>query len=163
MPTTNKEIAQLFLDMAGLLESKGESGFKARAYRRAARYIDGLTDPLEQMVNDRQDLTQLPGVGDAISKKIAELVNTGKVLSYEKLKSGAPDGVLALMRVPGVGPKTAMFIINELGLNTVQEVKKAIEEGKVAALPGIGDRTFQKLLYHFISVSRGPLYKDLPG
>ena len=82
----NKEIAELFDDMASLLETKGDSIFKIRAYRRAARIIEELPTPLDQAIEDGVDLMSIPGIGKAISNKIKEMVATGKVTTYERLK-----------------------------------------------------------------------------
>ncbi len=83
---SNKEIAELFDGMASLLEMKGDSIFKIRAYRRAARIIEQLPTPLEQAIKDDVDLMSIPGIGKAISNKIKEMVSTGKVATYERLK-----------------------------------------------------------------------------
>ena len=83
---SNKEIAELFDGMASLLETKGDSIFKIRAYRRAARIIEQLPTPLDQTIKDGVDLMSIPGIGKAISNKIKEMVSTGKVATYEKLK-----------------------------------------------------------------------------
>ena len=90
MPTTNEDIAQLFENMATLLEMKRDLVFKIRAYQRAARIIEQLSLSLEQAVKEGKELKSIPGIGDAISKKIEELVNTGKVSAYEKLKAELP-------------------------------------------------------------------------
>ena len=83
---SNKEIAELFDGMASLLEMKGDSIFKIRAYRRAARIIEQLPTPLDQAIEDGVDLINIPGIGKAISNKIKEMVATGKVATYERLK-----------------------------------------------------------------------------
>ena len=87
MALTNSQIAELFESMAALLESKGDLIFKIRAYQQAARTIENLTMSLAQAVDEGQDLKKIPGIGDAISKKIAEYVIIGRVSAYEKLKS----------------------------------------------------------------------------
>ena len=148
MPASNKEIAELFEDMAVLLEMKGDSIFKIRAYQRAARTIGQLPFPVEQAVRDGMDLKSVPGIGDAISSKIQELVATGKIGTYERLKGELPDGVLTLMSVPGVGPKTAMLIAQELGTSTIEGVEKAVFDGHLAELPRMGEKTAQNILRH---------------
>ena len=156
MPTTNVEIATLFDNMASLLEMKGDSIFKIRAYQRAARTIENLSFSLEQAVKDGMDLKSIAGIGDAISKKIEDLVITGKVEAYEKLKAELPDGVLTLMGVPGVGPKTALQIAQESGANSLEEMENAILNGRLDSWPGLGDKTTQNILHHLRSQrSRG--------
>jgi DNA polymerase (family 10) len=152
MPVSNEEIAQLFENMATLLEMKGDTTFKIRAYQRAARTIDQLSFSLEQAVHDQVDLKQVPGIGKAISEKIQELVQTERVAAYDKLLAEFPDGALTLMTIPGVGPKTAALITRELGVSTIEGVEKAIEEGKVAALPRIGKKTADNILRHIRSL-----------
>ena len=148
MPATNEQIAELFENMATLLEMKGDTIFKIRAYQRAARTIGQLPFPLERAVTDGMELKSIPGIGDGISKKIHELVGTGRVGTYERLKAELPDDVLALMNVPGIGPKTAMLIGQELGTTTIEAVEKAALDGRLAALPRMGDKTAQNILRH---------------
>ena len=140
MPVDNEEIVQLFENMATLLEMKGDTVFKIRAYQRAARTIDQLSFPLEQAVQDRADLKKIPGIGKAISEKIQELLQTGQVAAYDKLLEELPDGVLNLMDIPGIGPKTAMLLSQELGVGTVEELEDAIQAGKLASLPRMGQK-----------------------
>ena len=103
----NSQIAELFENIAALLEVKGEKVFTIRAYQRAARTIDRLPSQIDVMVREEQDLKEIPGIGDAISKKIIEYVDTGILKYYENLKSEFPEGMLELITVPGLGPKTA--------------------------------------------------------
>ena len=125
MSASNDEIARLFENMGTLLEIKGDSVFKVRAYQRAARTIDHLSFALSEAVRDDADLKQIPGIGKAINDKIHELFLTGRVSAYEKLLVELPDGVLSLMDVPGIGPKTAMLITQDLGISTIEGVEQA--------------------------------------
>ena len=159
MPVSNEELAELFENMATLLEMKGETIFKIRAYQRAARIIEHLPFRLEQAVHDEMDLKTIPGIGDAISKKVHELINTGRVRAYERLKGELPDGVLMLMNVPGVGPKTAMTIAQELGATTIEAVEKAAMDARLAALPRMGEKTAQNIARHIRSLSHGPRFQ----
>ncbi len=151
MSTTNAQIAEFFENLAVLLEMKGDTVFKIRAYQRAAQTIEQLPLPLEKAVKDDVDLKSIPGIGDAISKKIQELITTGKVGTYERIKGEIPEGALTLMNVPGIGPKTAMLIAKESGATTIEEVEKAIEEGRLASLPRMGKKTVQNILRHIRS------------
>ena len=156
MPVNNEEIAQLFENMAVLLELKGDSIFKIRAYQRAARTIENLSFSLAQAVDDGTDLKTIPGVGKAISDKIRELLSTGKVSTYERLLAELPDGLLNLMTIPGIGPKTAMLFSQELGISTIEEVEAAIHDGRVAALPRMGQKAADAVLRHIQSqLNRG--------
>lgn len=166
MATTNEDISQLFENMATLLEMKGDLIFKIRSYQRAARTIENLSFSLEQAVNDGMKLKTIPGVGDAISNKIQELVTTGKVSTYEKLKNELPEGVLTLMNVPGIGPKTALLISEELGTGSIEEVEKAALDGRLSGLSRLGEKTSQNILRHIRSSrakdQRVPIGQALP-
>ncbi len=148
MPVNNEEAAQLFENMAVLLELQGDSIFKIRAYQRAARTIENLSFPLAQAVDDGVDLKAIPGIGKAISDKVRELHLTGKVAAYERLRAEVPDGVLDLMAIPGVGPKTAALVSKELGVTNVAELEAAIQDGRVAFLPRMGKKAADALLRH---------------
>ena len=126
--------------------------FKIRAYQRAARTIGQLSFPLEQGVRDEVDLKKIPGIGKAISDKIREYLQSGRVSAYDKLLVELPDGVLTLMTIPSIGPKTAMLISQELGVSTIEGVEKAIHEGQLASLPGLGERTAENILRHIHSL-----------
>ena len=167
MRPSNDEIAELFLNLGSFLEMKGESGFKIRAYRRAAETIGQLTFPLSQAVQDGQKLTGIPGIGKAISDKIYELVNTGKVETYERTKLEVPEGALDLLGIPGIGPKTAMLIGTDLGISTVDGVEEAAKDGRLAKLPRMGKRAADGILRHILATrgmgERTPIGQALPA
>ena len=140
MAASNEQIAELFDNMGTLLEMKGDTVFKIRAYQRAARTIAQLSTSLAQAVNNGEDLTKIPGVGKAISEKITEYISTGQVLAYEKLFDELPTGVLALKEIPGGGPKMAMAISQQLGISTVEGGAEAAADGRLAQLPRMGKR-----------------------
>ncbi|MEE8466609.1 MAG: DNA polymerase/3'-5' exonuclease PolX [Dehalococcoidia bacterium] len=166
MAPTNEQIAELFENMGALLEMKGDTIFKIRAYQRAARTIEQLPLPLAQSVENGEDLTKIPGVGKAISEKIAEFIETGQVAAYQKLLNDLPPGVLEIKEIPGIGPKTAMAIGQELGISTVEGVAKAAEDGRLAELPRMGKRAAENVLRHIQAVrsmgSRTPIGQALP-
>ena len=148
MQPTNDEIAELFENLGSLLEMKSDSAFKIRAYRRAAATIYQLTYPLTQAVQDGQKLSGIPGIGKAISDKIHELVTTGQVQTYERAKADVPEGALDLLAIPGIGPKTAVLIGNELGISSVEALEEAAKDGRLAALPRMGKRAADGILRH---------------
>jgi len=164
-PYTNEDIARTFDNLASLLELQGENPFKIRAYQRVVRVIEHLPRPLAQLVAEGEDLRQVPGVGEAISSKIVELLTTGSMKAYEEAKAHFPPGVLTLMDVPGIGPKTAVRIVQELGVSTVEELEQAIVEGNLAALPRMGEKSAENILRHLRSLGakerRIPLGKAL--
>ena len=167
MQPANDEIAQLFENLGALLEMKGDSVFKIRAYRRAAETIRQLTFPLAQAVHDGRKLTGIPGIGKAISDKIHELVTTGKVQTYERTRAELPAGALDLLAIPGIGPKTAMLIGAELGISSVEGVEQAAADGRLAALPRMGQRAADSILRHIRATrsmgGRTPIGDSLPA
>ncbi len=167
MQPTNEEIAELFDNLGLMLEMQGESVFKIRAYQRAARAIEGLPFPLAQAVEEGQKLTGIPGIGKAISEKIQELVATGQVRTYERVKAELPEGVLDLLAIPGIGPKTAVLIGTELGISTVDGVEQAALDGRLATLPRMGKKAADGILRHIrasrsMSTERTPIGQALP-
>ena len=147
----NPYIARVFKDIAGLLEMKGESVFTIRAYQRVARTINHLPTELDQVVREKGDLKEIPGIGQAIADKITELVTTGHLEYYERLKSQFPEGILDLMHVPGVGPKTTERLWKELGLSTVSQLEQSIKDGRLASLPRMGKKSAENILRHIQS------------
>ena len=147
----NAQIAEIFEKIAGLLSLKEESTFTIRAYQRAARTIEHLPTELSQLVKEESDLRQIPGIGEAISAKIRELVTTDRLEYMEGLRAEFPDGILALMDVPGIGPKTALRICNEMGISSVEELEQAIVEGRLSAMPRLGEKTAENILRHIRS------------
>ena len=139
---------------------------KLAHYQRAARTIGQLSFPLEQAVQDGMDLKEIPGIGRAISDKIKEFLQTGKVSTYQRLLSELPDGVLTLMDIPGIGPKTAMLIAKDLGVSTIQGVEQAARDGRVAALPKMGEKAAENILRHLQALGtkdqRTPIGQALP-
>ncbi|MCI0846080.1 MAG: DNA polymerase/3'-5' exonuclease PolX [Chloroflexi bacterium] len=166
MTVSNEAIAELFENMGTLLEMKGDTVFKIRAYQRAARTIGQLSFPLEQAVQDGMDLKKIPGVGRAISDKIKELLQTGQVSAHQRLLSELPEGVLTLMDIPGIGPKTAMLIAKDLGVSTIQGVEQAARDGSMAALPKLGEKAAENILRHIQTLGskdrRTPIGQALP-
>ena len=166
MALTNEQIAELFENMGSLLEMKGDTVFKIRAYQRAARTIEQLSSPLAAAVENGEDLTKIPGVGKAISEKIAEYISTGQVSAYERLVEELPSGVLDLKEIPGVGPKMAMAISQQLGISTVDGVAEAAADGRLATLPRMGRRAAEGILRHINAFKemggRTPIGEALP-
>ena len=166
MAPTNEQIAELFENMGSLLEMKGDTVFKIRAYQRAARTIEQLSSPLATAVENGEDLTKIPGVGKAISEKIAEYISTGQVSAYERLVEELPSGVLDLKEIPGVGPKMAMAISQQLGISTVDGVAEAAADGRLATLPRMGRRAAEGILRHINAFKemgdRTPIGEALP-
>ena len=162
----NSDVAKVFQDIADLLELKGENVFKIRAYQKAARAIDYYPRELEALIDEGEDLRSIPGVGEAIAKKAAELITTGKLGYYEDLKAESPQGITNLLDIPGIGPKTADRLSSELGVSSVDELERAINEGQLAKLSRLGEKTAENILHQIQALRRKdqriPIGKALP-
>ena len=144
----NSQVAEVFRNITGLLEMRGDSGFTIRAYQQAARTIERLPSELEQMVRDGEDLQRIPGIGKAISSKIRELLKNGSLDYFDRLRAEFPEGIVELMHIPGLGPKTTLRVWKELGVTNVSELEKAITDGQLATMPRMGARTAENMLQH---------------
>lgn len=145
MPISNAQIAKVFYRIAELLDIKGENPFKVRAYEKAALVVESLSEPIEKVYREGR-LTEIPGIGKSIAEKIGELIETGKLTYLEELEASIPAGVVELLKIPEVGPKTAWLVYNELGIKSIEELEKAAREGKLRTLPGMGPKTEENIL-----------------
>jgi len=150
----NTAIAKVFSDIADLLELKGENVFKIRAYQKAVRAIEHYPKEIKIMLDEGEDLRNIPGVGEAIAKKTTELVTTGKLGYYENLKAEFPEGITNLLAIPGIGPKTANRLSSELGVSSVDALEQAIHGGRVAKLFRLGDKTANNILQQIQALRR---------
>jgi len=141
----NMEIAWVFYEIADLLEFKGEEFFKIRAYRRAARAIAGLDRPVKELYAGGA-LKEVPGLGKNIIAKIGELLDSGECRLHKELKEEIPASLTEMMSLPGLGPKRARLIYEQLGITTVTELDKAARAGKIRELPGMGAKIEQELV-----------------
>lgn len=145
MPISNAQIAKVFYRIAELLDIKGENPFKVRAYEKAALVVESLSEPIEKVYREGR-LTDIPGIGKSIAEKIGELIETGKLTYLEELEQSIPAGVVELLKVPEVGPKTAWLVYNELGIKSIDELEKAAREGRLRTLPGLGPKTEENII-----------------
>ena len=144
---TNLHIANAFDLIADILDFQGANPFRVRAYRNGSRTIRDYPEPLAAMVEGgKEKLKSIDGIGDDLAAKIITLVTTGSLPMLEELKAQVPDSVLALLRIPGVGPKKAAALHKELGIKTLADLKAACEAGQVAKLKGFGAKTQQVIL-----------------
>jgi len=142
---TKDQIAEVLTNIATLLELKGENPFKSRAYVNAARSLEASTEPLEQIFAP-DATTRLKGIGDKIHDKIVELLQTGRLAYYEELKGSVPAGLVAMLDIPGLGPKKIKALHDKLGVESVELLEQACVAGKVAELDGFGEKTQAKIL-----------------
>ena len=139
MARANDEAAALIQELADLLSITGGEAFKIRSYEKAARVIAGYPDEVATL--DLAGLKKIPGVGDAIAKKVLDFNATGTIRQVEDLRAQIPAGVRALTAIPTLGPKKALLLHTELGISSVAELSEAIEQGRLRDLRGFGEKT----------------------
>jgi DNA polymerase (family 10) len=142
---TNSELARVFNEIGDMLEILGEVVYKSVAYRRVADVIERYPDDVAALYR-RGTPPKLPGAGPAISQKLAELSETGSLAYHEKLRAQVPDGLLEILRIPGVGPRTVKLLHGELGIDSVEALRAAAEEGRLRGIKGLSARTEQNVL-----------------
>ena len=151
----NREVAELLDRLADLLEIEGANPFRVRAYRNAARTVRDLPQSLAALVAEGKDLAELPGIGRDLAQKLVGIVRTGRFPALEEARSRVPAGLAELVELPGVGPKRARALYDELGITTVEELAAALRAGRVHGRHGFGEKTEQRLL-HELERRKGP-------
>jgi len=141
----NLDIARTLTLLADLLEIQGANPFRIRAYRTAVNTVNGLSKSLASMVEAGEDLTELPGIGKNVAAHIIELLETGTINRLEEVEAEYPRSLAELMALEGVGPKKAKKLHEELGVRTVDELEKALDQKKVETLEGFGARSAEKI------------------
>jgi DNA polymerase (family 10) len=141
---TKEEIANVLERIATLLELKNENPFKIRAYTNAARAIETFGGNLSDF-QDEEAVAKIPGIGKSIALKIKELAATGSLKYLQELSAEFPAGIMELFSLPGLGAKKIKALYDRLGINSIEQLQKACEDGRVAELPGFGQTTQQKL------------------
>ncbi|MFZ5518408.1 MAG: DNA polymerase/3'-5' exonuclease PolX [Candidatus Zhuqueibacterota bacterium] len=140
----NSALAEIFEQMADILELQGELGFKVNAYRRAARVIQDLQEDIT-ILWENQKLHELPGIGDAFVRKISEYLATGKMSKFESLKQEVPSELIALLKIQNLGPKTIATAHKSLGVNNLDDLVRVIENGQLAGLPKMGEKKMENI------------------
>jgi len=144
----NLDIAKIFDEIADILEVKGENPFRIRAYRRAARTIETLTQDLK-VIAERggvSELKKIPGVGEGIAKKIVEIAKAGDCNKHRELMQEVPAGLLELLSIPRVGPKTIAKVHEEIGISSIEELEEAAKSHMLEGLPGLGVKVEENIL-----------------
>jgi DNA polymerase (family 10) len=144
MPRPNEEVEQLLQEYSDLISISGGDPFKARAYEKAARSVGGYHGDVSTL--DLKGLGRIPNVGKSIAEKVLEYFRTGTIQAVEELRQLIPDGVRALMGIPGLGPKRAMTLYEELQVTSMEELMDALHDGRLRALKGFGPKTEENLL-----------------
>lgn len=142
----NAEIAAALNEIADILEIEDANPFRVRAYRNAARVVAGLPTEVGAMLARGEDLSELPGIGRDLAQKIADLAKTGTTALLGKLHKETPAAVTELLHLPGLGPRRVRLLHDELGIQTLPQLHRALKDGRVAKLPGFGERLTQRVL-----------------
>jgi len=146
MPAQNTDIAAIFEEIADLLEIQGENPFRIRAYRNAARQVEGMGVALADMLARDDDLTALPGIGTDLAAKIREIVETGNCKTLDKLRKKLPPSIIELLKIPGLGPKRVRALHDQLKVRSVEQLAKAAKSGRIRELEGFGPKTERVVL-----------------
>jgi len=138
-------VAEALKEIGVFLELKGENPFKTRAYVNGARIVEGLTEPLETLIEEER-LGDIKGIGAALVDKITELMKTGELEYYNELKASIPPGLIEMLDITGMGPKKVKAVHEKLGIKTIKQLESACKKGKVAELDGFGKKSEEKIL-----------------
>lgn len=161
----NQEIATVFKNIADILEIKGENPFRIRAYRKASQNVENLAEDIG-LLSKKGELSNLPGIGKDLAAKIKEILETGTLQFYEDLKKDIPPGLVAMLSIPGVGPRTAKIIFETLKVTTIEDLERLARKHKLQGIPGIQAKTEENILKGIGLVKRGkeriPLGTILP-
>jgi DNA polymerase (family 10) len=141
----NYAIARVFTRIADLMEIQGQNAFKIRAYRNAAATMQELTESLEVLA-ERNELENIPGIGEAIAQKTRDILATGTTKLYENLKAEVPETLIGLLDLPGFGPKKIQAAWKELGVRNLDDLERAAAEHRLRTLPGMGEKSEGKVL-----------------
>lgn len=140
----NKEIAIIFSRIADALEIKGETGFKVIAYRKASRILEDLTEDIEDISKEKR-LQEISGIGSGIAKKIEEYLKTGYMKKFDEALSDIPEGLLELLNIQNVGGKTVHLAYKQLGVKSIEDLKRVIDDGSLARLYGLGEKKVENI------------------
>ena len=156
----NKDIAKIFRQIAQILEIKGENHFRIRAYERGAQNIESLSEDIEVFIKEDR-VTTIPGIGKDLEQKIKEMVSEGRLQYLEDLKKDIPKGLLDILAIPGVGPKTAKLLYEKLDIRDVVMLERMAHAGRIRELPGMKQKTEENILRGIEILKRGHDRMDL--
>jgi DNA polymerase (family 10) len=145
MSVTNAEIAERLREIYQLMQLAGENRFRAIAFDRAAQTIESLDEDIGNYI-ENDNLTDIEGIGDSIAEDIKSYADTGKIEVLESLREQIPAGIIKWLDISGLGPKNIAKIHQELGISELDELKEACQDGRVAGLDGLGEKSAQKIL-----------------
>ncbi|MDL1971074.1 MAG: DNA polymerase/3'-5' exonuclease PolX [Candidatus Desulfofervidaceae bacterium] len=148
----NQDVARIFYKIADMLEIKGDNPFRIRAYRRAAQNIENLAEDITKVINQGR---KIPGIGQDLMQKVKEILQTGTLQMYEELKTEISPGLLDLLAIPGVGPRTAQIIYEHYGVKDLDTLERLCLEHKIQQLPGIKAKTEKNILKGIQLIKKG--------
>jgi len=142
--SVNKELARVFDQIADLMEIKGEDPFRINSYRRAARSLKDCPHDVAALAEAGR-LQEIPGVGKGTAERINQYLKTGQIEVHHELLAAVPAGLPALLEIPNLGPKKVALVWKQLGVQNVADLKRVIESGEMAELPGLGETSVKKI------------------
>jgi DNA polymerase (family 10) len=141
MPVHNAEIEHIFDTLADLLEIEGANAFRVRAYRNAARVVGSQSQSMADMLANGKDLTRLPGIGEDLAGKIKTIVETGRLPLLEEVEERTPEALSYLTKISGLGPKRVKTLYQELKIDSLEDLERAVDAGRIHKLEGFGEKT----------------------
>jgi len=147
MTANNLNIADIFEQIADILDIQGGNFFRVRAYRQGARQLRGMPVDIAQYVENGQDLSKLPTIGHNLAAKIIEILETGHCATLTRLQKQSPSGLVELLHIPGLGPKRVHALYHELGVHTPEQALRAAKDGRISSLAGMGEKTQANIIY----------------
>jgi len=143
----NKKIAEIFREIADILEINGENVFRIRSYRRGAQIVEAFSHSMKDLVkNDKEKLREIKGIGKDLSQKIVEIVETGECFFHQDLLKSFKPSLLKMLRIRGLGPKKVRLLMLNLGIDSIEKLKVAAEKGEIRDLAGMGEKSESEIL-----------------
>src|SRR4051812_44258789 len=140
----NQQLSDLFKNFSRLMELKGENLFKVIAFQKVSRILNDMTFDIRQAY-ENNTLAEIEGIGESSRRIIAEFISTGRSAEYDDLSSGVPGGLMEMLDIPGLGPKTVALFWKQKGIITLDQLVKALADGSLAGLKGIGEKKLQQI------------------
>lgn len=151
----NQKIAEIFQEIGDILEIRGENPFRVGSYHRAAQIINAYPYDLREIwEKDPKSLKKIPGIGESLAAKIVEILKTGKLKQHRELLKNFPHGLLEMLKLRGLGPKKTKMFYQKLGIDNLEKLKKAGQEGKLRQLEGMGEKSEREILKALLEYTR---------
>ena len=143
--STNTELSRIFSEMAAVLEITGDNVFRVNAHNKVARILKDLTVDVGSLADDKSKLTAIDGIGEGTASRIIEYVQTGRVKDHDELVANLPPGLVQLLNIPGVGPKTVKMLWEKAGVTDLESLRSKLQSGELQGMPKMGDKTLQNI------------------